>query len=118
MSRRYRRGSGDLFWFDTIVDIAQSVGEYVSDAIREKQGLPSEHREYMGSLTGGEMDFAMHYQRDLERAKEMQENTESELRSKYVTSGDVAMDDIAFPTGNAPEEKKAEDDNDGYMDSI
>jgi len=116
--RRYGRGNSDLWLFDTIAGIAKSVGDYVSDAYREKQGLPSEHRQYMGSLTGGEMDFAMHYQRDLERAKDMQENTEAELRSKYVTSGDVEMDDISFPANNAQEEEKADDDSDGYMDSI
>ena len=35
---------------------------YIIDARREKQGLPSKHREYMGSLTGG-MDFIEQYRR-------------------------------------------------------
>ena len=118
MSRRYQGRNTDLWLFDTIAGIAKSVGDYVSDAYREKQGLPSEHRQYMGSLTGGEMDFAMHYQKDLEKAKNMQETTEEELRSKYVTSGNVAMDDIAFPSAPAASDEKKDSDDDGYMDSI
>ncbi len=118
MSRRYHGRNSDLWLFDTIAGIAKSVGDYVSDAYREKQGLPSEHRQYMGSLTGGEMDFAMHYQKDLEKAKNMQETTEEELRSKYVTGGDVAMDDVFAAAENAPVNEKDEKEKNDYMDSI
>lgn len=118
MSRRYHGRNNDLWLFDTIAGIAKSVGDYVSDAYREKQGLPSEHRQYMGSLTGGEMDFAMHYQKDLEKAKNMQETTEEELRSKYVTGGDVAMDDVFAAAENAPVNEKDEKEKNDYMDSI
>ena len=38
-------------------------------------GLPSEHRKYMPSCSGGEMDFATYYQADLEKAKSMEEAT-------------------------------------------
>ena len=94
MSRRYHGRNTDLWLFDTIAGIAKSVGDYVSDAYREKQGLPSEHRQYMGSLTGGEMDFAMHYQKDLEKTFHMAPSSITAMVKSLEKSGLIRREPV------------------------
>lgn len=82
---------------------------YIIDARREKQGLPSKHREYMGSLTGG-MDFIEHYRSDIEQEKYAIEAQEAEKRSKYRYHDDGSgMIDI-------PEIDNLPDDSDDKTD--
>ncbi len=59
------------------------IVHYIEDERREQQGLPSKHREYMGSLTDG-MDFIEHYRSDLDEIKAAQETDEAQRRAKYV----------------------------------
>jgi hypothetical protein len=91
----YRRRRHPFGLLGVLASLTESLTNYVVDAKREEAGLPSEHRQYEKSLTGGGMDFAMEYQRDLERQKEMRESTEQEIRETYVTGGDVEMSDIS-----------------------
>jgi hypothetical protein len=113
MRRRHRGGLGSLL-VETLFDVGTSMAEYISDAQNEKMGLPSEHRKYMPSCSGGEMDFATYYQADLEKAKSMEEATAQEIRAGYVTGGDVEMSDLTTEGRIAPKQKGSGD----YMDGI
>lgn len=69
---------------------------YFTDAKREEKGLPTKHREFLGSLSGGGMDFLEFYRSDLKKIKSKTEQFENDKRLKYVyKDNNAAMDNIA-----------------------
>ncbi|MBQ8962081.1 MAG: hypothetical protein IJ071_12865 [Ruminococcus sp.] len=106
------------YLFRIMFEFILEIAHYISDSEREKRGLPSRYRRYMGSVSRNssrELDSLFQQQMEAENAKNAEAERLRQQREKYVFEDqDADMDPIRAEGVIPPKEDNGGD----MMDSI